>query len=134
MTPTEQLQLSEVNREVNLVPYDALPGPGEEEDWWTNVLVPGNSFVCRDFVLMKADRLKALGWPASALTVVLCWTEPVGVERTREYHAVLAVETGDAQPMILDSRFDRIYRMDEPLADYEWDRRQVAGTTGFSAA
>ena len=104
MTPEQLAQFAGVNAAVNRIPYDALPAPGEPADWWSDAPVAGRSWVCRDYVLMKADRLKALGWPAAALTVVLCWTE------TGDYHAVLAVaadgdSNGDA--IILDSRFAR---------------------------
>ena len=128
MTPEQLAQLAGVNAAVNRIPYDALPAPGEPADWWSDAPVAGRSWVCRDYVLMKADRLKALGWPAAALTVVLCWTE------TGDYHAVLAVaadgENGD--PIILDSRFAAPYPMSAPPALYRWDRRQIAGTTEFA--
>lgn len=127
MTATqEQLdQLFDVNQQDNEIPYVATPGLDEVADWWTNVVVPGRSWVCRDFCLKKADDLKALGWPPLALFIVLCYVE------TGEYHAVLGVNDGDAQPWILDSRFSQIYRMNQPPAAYRWDREQIPGTTEF---
>lgn len=127
MTPDQIDQLNAVNAEVNLVPYNATPGVGEPPDWWTDEPVAGNSWVCRDYTQMKADRLKSLGWAASALTEVFCWTEPPN----SGYHAVLAVET-DGETWIMDSRFPLIYRIDAPPAAYRWDRRQVVGTVEFT--
>lgn len=130
----EQLaELRAVNGEINALPYVEAQGAHEPADWWGDQPVPGQSWVCRDYVLAKADRLRDAGWPGTSLTVVLCWTEPVGNPPIREYHAVLAVDAGDADPWILDSRQDDIYRMSAPPADYEWDRRQIAGTTDFES-
>ncbi len=105
ITSAQVAQLTTINLEVNAIPYQALPGPGEEPDWWTDVPEAGDSWVCRDYVLMKADKLRAAGWPASSLTVVLCCTEPVGDPPRREYHAVLAVQVED-ETWILDSRIE----------------------------
>jgi predicted transglutaminase-like cysteine proteinase len=132
LTPEQQTQLVDVNLQINALPYSDVIGKSEGVDDWFDTpptVADPHSWVCRDYVLMKADRLRILGWPKADLTVVLTWTEPPD----RGYHAVLAVETGDASPMILDSRFDEPYRMDAPPADYQWDRRQVAGTTEFEA-
>jgi len=131
LTPEQQAQLQAINLEVNAIPYVEMPGKGEPPDWWNDQPVLGNSWVCRDYTLMKADKLKALGWPAGALTEMLCWSEPVGNPPARGYHAVLAVDTGDPSPMILDSRFDDIYRKDAPPADYLWVWQQIPGTTEF---
>lgn len=134
MTPEQQAELQSVNTRVNAIPYNALTAPDEPPDWWTDSLVHGRSFVCRDYVLQKADELKALGWPASALTVILCFTEPVRPPPDdREYHAVLGVDV-DGQTWVLDSRFDDIYLWTQPPADYRWDRQQIAGTTEFRDA
>ena len=128
-------QLQQVNSQINAIPYDALPGPSEPFDWWTDRAVPGNSFVCRDYVLAKADRLLTLGWAKPLLTIVLCWTEPVippapDNHGGREYHAVLCINAnGDA--WILDSRADGIYEPSSPAFGYLWDRQQVPGTTEF---
>ena len=134
MTRAEQAQLAAVNAEVNAIPFNEVLGPGEPPDWWTDQPMAGNSWVCRDYVQLKADKLKALGWPASALTTVLCWVEdPPG-----GYHAVLAVQLpngdgGDPETTILDSRVDAPYPMSAPPLAYRWDRRQIAGTTDFEA-
>lgn len=129
MTPEQQAQLQTINTAVNAIPYDALPGKGEPSELWTNVPIPGDSFVCRDYVQAKADALKAAGWPAEALTTILCYTESIP---PREYHAVLCVEI-DGETIILDSRIDQVYPMSSPAFDYLWDKRQVAGTTGFAS-
>ncbi len=129
MTPEQHMQLENVNSEVNALPYDATLGPTEPVDWWTDTVVPGNSWYCRDYVLMKADRLKALGWPASSLTVILCYTEPPD----SGYHAVLGVQLPGDDATILDSRVDETYLMNAPPLPYKWDRRQVAGTTEFES-
>ncbi len=131
MTEEQQKQLAEVNLSVNALPYVEAVGAHEPMDWWTDLPVEGQSWVCRDYVLAKADRLRALGWAAAALQVVLCWSEPMGNPPTRNYHAVLAVDTGDSAKMILDSRFDEVYQMDSPPADYIWDRIQVPGGVEF---
>ena len=134
MTEDQLAELAGINEEINQIPYEALPGPDEPPDWWTDQPMAGRSFVCRDFVQLKADKLKAAGWPEAALTTLLCWTEPLPEEGgQRGYHAVLAVQAGDPIAMILDSRFDEPYPMDAPPVDYQWDRRQIAGTTNFEA-
>lgn len=128
MTPDQAQQLVGVNFTVNAIPYDELPGANEPPDWWTDHPMVGNSWVCRDYVQMKADKLKALGWPASALTTILCWVEdPPG-----GYHAVLGVQLdGEPDVTILDSRVDSPYPMSAPPLAYRWDRRQIAGTATF---
>ena len=126
MSEAQRAELAAVNLAVNTIPYQALPAPDEPWDWWSDAPVAGHSWVCRDYVLAKAERLRRLGWPPAALSVVLCWTE------AGEYHAVLAVELAGGEPLILDSRFDDIYPMARPPAGYRWDCRQIAGTTGFA--
>lgn len=138
ISEAQLLQLQAVNGKWNAVPYDGLPGPSEPQDWWTDIPVAGNSFVCRDYVEAKAQDLRSEGWPATALTVILCWTEPLGADDTREYHAVLGVETG-GETWVLDNRIDEPYRLDltspsmmpPPANRYSWERRQVGGTTEF---
>jgi predicted transglutaminase-like cysteine proteinase len=129
MSPEQLAQLRDVNTQVNAIPYDAIPGPEEPADYWHAAVEAGMSYVCRDYTLLKSEKLQALGWPQSAMTVVLCNTEIVN--GAREYHAVLAVDTGDEQSTILDSRFPDPYRMDQCPADYQWLSRQVAGTVEF---
>jgi predicted transglutaminase-like cysteine proteinase len=129
LTPEQHMQLENVNSEVNAIPFDATPGSSEPPDWWTNQPMVGNSFVCRDYVLMKADKLRALGWPESALTVILCWVEAPD----SGYHACLAVQLPGDEVTILDSRVDEPYLMSAPRLPYKWDRRQVAGTTEFES-
>jgi predicted transglutaminase-like cysteine proteinase len=124
MTPEQQAQLTNINTEVNAIPFDATPGVGEPPDWWTDQPMVGNSWVCRDYVQMKADKLKIVGWAPTFLTTILCYVE------TGEYHAVLGVLVDD-ETWILDSRYDAPYLMSNPPPGYRWDRRQVAGTTEF---
>lgn len=141
MTPAVLAQFSLVNAKWNAVPYDGLPAPGEAADWWTDIPQAGQSWVCRDYVEAKAGELRASGWSPAALTVILCWSEPLGPDDRREYHAVLGVAVpgnGD-ETWVLDSRIDDPYRlsldnpatMPPPANRYLWDRRQVAGSTGF---
>jgi|HubBroStandDraft_1064217.scaffolds.fasta_scaffold210367_1 predicted transglutaminase-like cysteine proteinase len=130
MTPEQEGQLQAINVQVNAIPYNETPGKGEPPDWWSDEPVAGNSWVCRDYTLMKADKLKALGWQASELTEVFCWVEPEGNPPVRGYHAVLAVSL-DGECWILDSRFDPIYKPSDPSADYLWDKQQIVGTTDF---
>lgn len=127
--PLEKLQA--LNTEVNKIPYVALPGPTEPVDYWTYKPEQGKSFVCRDFVEDKAEQLRRGGIDPLTLMVVLLWTEPVlPPPNDREYHAVLAVDVS-GEIWVLDSRFENIYRWDNPPADYEWDRQQIPGTTDF---
>jgi predicted transglutaminase-like cysteine proteinase len=123
-------QLRSINRQVNELPYVAVQGHGEPYDWWTDIPVPGDSFVCRDYVLMKAKMLREAGWNPMKLQVVLCYVEPPG----REYHAVLCAETDDGNRWIADSRQDDIrpFENPDPLL-YTWDRQQVPGTTDFAS-
>lgn len=126
MTPDQEEQLRSVNAEVNAIPYSEVPQAGEGADVWKDT-PDGGTWVCRDYVLLKSERLQALGWNTAAMSVVLCWTE------TNEYHAVLAVDDGESSPWILDSRFPLPYRMNAVPAAYRWDRRQIAGTSDFEA-
>jgi predicted transglutaminase-like cysteine proteinase len=130
--PEQLAQLRDVNTQANAIPYDAVQGAHEPADWWTDDPNADGSFVCRDYVLLKAERLRALGWDAASLTVVLCFTEPLGDPPVRAYHAVLAVEAG-GETWILDNRAADIYRWDQPPYPYLWDRRQVAGSTEFKS-
>lgn len=129
VTPEQLAQLRDINLAVNAIPYSALPAPTEGYDVWKDA-PDGGTWECRDYVLLKAEKLQTLGWPQSAMTVVLCNTEPV--DGQREYHAVLAVDAGQPQPMILDSRFPEPYRMDQCPVDYQWLSRQIAGTVEFA--
>ena len=123
MTPEQRAELAGVNTAVNAIPYDAIPSSGEGDNVWKDA-PDGGTWVCRDYVLLKSEKLQALGWPQSSLAVVACWTE------TNEHHAVLAVDT-DEGAVILDSRFPSVYPMASPPAAYRWESRQVVGTTEF---
>lgn len=124
--------LRSVNDEVNQLPFVETPGPTEPVDYWSYLPEPGKSFVCRDYTEGKAQRLREAGWPPLSLTVILCWTEPVGNPQQRWYHAVLGVDCG-GETWILDNRQPDIYWLDQPPAPYLWDRRQIAGTVNFQA-
>ncbi len=130
MTPDQRMQLFNINSEVNAIPFEELPGPHEPPDFWTDEPVAGDSWVCRDYCLRKADKLKAVGWPALSLTEVFCWVEPPPPPGGG-YHAILAVETDDGV-WFLDSRVDEPYpnRPPLPLA-YTGDRRQIAGSIEY---
>lgn len=129
MTPEQQQQLQTLNTDVNAIPYDSILGTHEPPDWWTDTPVSGNSFVCRDYVLEKAEKLREAGWPVTDLSVILTWTEvvippaPENDNTGREYHAVLGVKV-DSELWILDSRFDPIYLPANCPADYKWQRQQ----------
>lgn len=123
MNPAHIAQMQAVNTQVNTVPFNAIPAVGEPDDLWKD-MPDGGTWVCRDYVMLKAAKMRDLGWPAERLTVVICYTE------TNERHAVLAVE-GDGETWIMDSRFDAPYPLDNPPAEYRWESRQVAGTVRF---
>lgn len=122
MTVEKQEDLAAMNAEVNLIPYQALPKLGEGYDTWKDEPDDGD-WECKDYTLNKAERAQALGWPQASLYAVLCNTE--AVDGQRQYHCVQAVDDGEAFPLILDSRYTQVYRMNECPADYEWLDRQV---------
>lgn len=132
MTPEQWQQLCEVNERINQIPYDAIEGAQEPPDWWSDIPAPGWSWVCRDYVLAKATALRNVGWDPRALTVIVCWTEPVDEPPQRERHGVLGVDV-DGETWILDNRFPAPYRMRNPSADYLWEMRQIPGTTEWQA-
>lgn len=125
VTESQLTQLREVNLRINAIPFDWSPSLDEPPDWWSDTPVPGRSWVCRDYVLAKAQALREAGWDSLRLTVILCYTE------AGEYHAVLGVRMDDGETIVLDNRFPEVYPMSAPPAAYRWDRRQVAGTTVF---
>lgn len=125
MTPAHIAQMQAINIQVNAIPFNAIPAPNEADDVWKD-MPDGGTWVCRDSVLLKASKMRDMGWAREALTVVLCYTE------TGERHAVLAVE-GNGETWIMDSRFDLPYPIDSPPAAYRWESRQVAGTTHFTS-
>jgi predicted transglutaminase-like cysteine proteinase len=117
-------QLTQINAEINGIPYVSLPKVGEGYDVWKDQ-PDGGTWECRDYVLVKKERLEGIGYANSDLSVVLCYTE------TNEYHAVLAVE-GGGETWIMDSRVQPVYRWDQPPYPYRWVWRQVAGTDQFN--
>jgi len=126
-------QLQAVNTKINQQPY-VYPSSTEQEDLWKDK-PDGGSWVCRDYVLSKADELILLGVSKLNMNIILCWTEPC-VPPTdknnggREYHAVLLVYGS----YILDSRFDPIYTMTSNPHGYIWDKKQIPGTLNFVPA
>ena len=119
MTPDQLAQLTEVNRRINLIPYNAQLGVGEPADFTTDTPVPGWSFVCRMYTQTKSKELKALGWSDDDLWTVICWTEHVAPPISdnsysgRERHEVLEVRI-DGETWILDSRFADPYLWTKP--------------------
>ncbi len=67
-TPEQLAQLRNVSTQANAIPYDDVQRLHEEPDWWTDDPNADGSFVCRDYVLLKAEHLRALGWAATDLT------------------------------------------------------------------
>ena len=124
MNPAYIAQMLAVNTQVNSIPFNAIPAPGEDNDVWKDT-PDGGTWVCRDSVVLKASKMRDLGWAREALTVVTCYTE------TGERHAVLAVD-GDGETWIMDSRFDQPYPFDSPPAAYRWESRQIAGSVHFA--
>lgn len=135
MSPDVMQQLVDLNREINELAF-VDPPPSEAWNVWRDTPVPGASWVCRDYVLLKAIRLHAIGWPQPDLTVIECYCEPNQNGSPREYHSVLGVlDPEDGQTWIMDSRIELPYRLSAPLppADqYLWDRRQIPGTTDLA--
>lgn len=138
-TPEQLAVMSSVNQTVNAIPYVAQEGPDEKPDWWSDVPVPGMSWVCRDYTEDKADKLKSAGFNPMTLTTVLLYCEPgtdavtVDNPQGRGYHAVLGVNCG-GDTWIMDSRFDSPYLWTDPQADYQWHLQQIPGTESFRDA
>lgn len=122
MTVEQQEALEAMNASVNAIPYDAIPKLSDGYDKWKDE-PDGGEWVCKDYTLNKAERAQTMGWPQAELYAVLCNTEIV--DGQREYHCVQAIDDGEPQPLILDSRFPQVYRMNECPTDYEWLDRQV---------
>src|SRR5687767_12699311 len=117
-------EMCDVNSQVNAIPFNAIVGQCDpDNNVWKDTPDDG-TWVCRDYVMLKAKRLRELGWNPLGLTVMTCYTE------TAEYHAVLAVED-DAATYILDNRVPDPYEMNFPPLPYKWHRRQIAGTVEF---
>lgn len=131
MTPEQFLQLQEVNYSINEWPTDINIGPNEPYDSYIDKPTIGHSFVCRDYVIAKAERLQELGWNPLYLTQINCYTEPVEKPPAPVYHAVLGVEIPGDQTWILDSRFAEPYPLNQPVKPYQWVERLIPGTTRF---
>lgn len=126
--------LSEVNSEVNVIPFNEVPGPREKPDFWTDAPVSGDSWVCRDISSMKGTKLRAY-LPVTDLLEVLCYTEPVsenGEAPQRQYHAILSVHV-DGEVWLLDNRVPYPYEAKKPLPyDYVGYGMQIAGSDNFA--
>lgn len=134
-------QLTAINTEMNAIPYDAMLGSAETYDLWIDDPIPGDSWVCRDYVLRKGKALDAQGVDPDSMTIITCYTEPVTPPANpddptsgREYHAVLSVKI-DGTNYILDSRVEdgSVYEATQPQVEpynYLWWKQQdPPGTT-----
>jgi predicted transglutaminase-like cysteine proteinase len=129
-TPEQLTQLQWTNELVNAIPFVSdSPVFGEFPDTW-KMQPDGKGFVCRDYTQAKANILCGKGWSPLAMSVVLCWTEPLDGYPDGEYHAVLWVDV-DGETWVLDNRVAQVYRWDQPPYPYRWNWRQVAGTDEF---
>ncbi len=99
LTPGRRIELDAVNLAVN---HEIRPVTDIElygvADYWT---VPARQGDCEDYVLLKRMRLRALGWPASALLITVVRDEK------GEGHAVLTARTQQGD-YILDNKTDEI--------------------------
>lgn len=131
LTAEQVAEYNVYNAEANRIPYDEIADAEEVPDWWGDHPEPGHSWVCRDYVLLKARWLREHGVRGRDLRVIFCWTEPFGNPQTREYHAVLGMTVGP-DIWVFDSRADDIYILQKPPPNlYVWDRIQIAGTDRF---
>lgn len=89
LTATLRKQLADVNRQVNAA---IKPRPDAGPDTWSADVRFGD---CEDYALTKRRRLLRMGWPSSALSIV------VKMEGTQK-HAVLRVRT-TAGEIVLDN-------------------------------
>lgn len=145
MTPDQRALLERVNVEVNAIPYTAVPGPDEPEDYTIDDPEPGYSWVCRDYTQDKAKLLRLAGIPWQWLCTIVTWTEPCVPEgpqnpEGRIRHEVLGVKLDTGELWILDSRPDPdMWQAQQgvavdPVKNYRWDLQQVAGTRGWRDA
>ncbi|MCA3244661.1 MAG: transglutaminase-like cysteine peptidase [Alphaproteobacteria bacterium] len=99
-------QMVQVHRWVNRQPYiEDIDNWGRSDYWETPTQFLTRSGDCEDYSIAKYYTLKALGWPESALRLVVLRDTVRGIA-----HAVLAVKLGDEQ-YILDNLSN------EPLPD-----------------
>jgi predicted transglutaminase-like cysteine proteinase len=108
-------QLQDVNRRVNeeIEFVSDMDHLGLEEDWSFPVDCRGD---CEDFVLEKRERLVAIGWPRSTLTIAFAFHEVQFFP-----HAVLLAET-TAGTWVLDNLYDEVLCWDE--VPYRYSRRE----------
>lgn len=106
-------ELDRINREVNRIiePATDLEIYGETEVW----TLPTTRGDCEDYALLKRNRLRARGWPISALLMTVVRDEK------GEGHAVLTVRTAQGD-YILDNKTDDIRPWHK--ANYTWVMRQ----------
>jgi len=109
-TQNRQRELSKVQKEVNsIVPQDELVG----YDHWSFSV--GNRGDCEDYDILKRHYPMAMGWPASALLLVVVNDEN-GLG-----HAVLIVRTSRGD-ILLDNKIEEVKYWYEAL--YIWLTRQ----------
>ena len=111
-------QLEQVNSEINSgTAYRTDMDLYGRSEFWETAHGEGD---CEDYAIAKRKRLRALGWPSSALRLATCKDETGGG------HAVLTVDT-DRGTLVLDNRFPNIERWEDlTVHGYNWDRRQAA--------
>ncbi len=120
-------EITEVNAEVNKLPYVADAEKYELEDFWADITEAGSGD-CDDYAIAKLRRLVKLGWPIEALHLACCYVE------TGEYHAVLVVEAPRArQAFMLDNRQEEPVPLESlELIGYVPERiQQVGGQPGW---
>lgn len=108
-------QLQDVNRHVNqeIEFVSDLDNLGLEEHWSFPVDCRGD---CEDFVLEKRERLVAIGWPRSTLTIAFAFHEVLFFP-----HAVLLAET-TAGTWVLDNMYEEVLCWDG--VPYRYTRRE----------
>lgn len=105
-TMSRYAQMVQVHRWVNRQPYiEDIDNWGRSDYWGTPAQFLTRSGDCEDYSIAKYYTLKALGWPESALRLVVLRDTVRGIA-----HAVLAVKLGDEE-YILDNLSS------EPLPD-----------------
>lgn len=111
------LELERINREVNQrIIYRSDKEIFGESEFWAVAKEYGD---CEDFALVKLETLLDHGWDRVNLRLTTCWTE------TREYHAVLTVETNHGT-YVLDNRFDKVVPW--AILRYKWHKREIPGS------
>ena len=126
-----QKQLEAVNRYANKQAYVTdQKNYGRDDHWAEPAAFLANGGDCEDFAILKFFSLRALGWAADSLRVVI-----VQDTRARQPHAVLAAATAD-DVWILDNQNKRVvsegrinnYAPVYSVTDEQWWLHMPAGT------